>query len=312
MARSQKKTIQSKDKIIFLFLGFVILWLLLNLFIHFVQNQFVHTQTVVSQRMEDTLTGYGLIQGGESTVIAQGDGTVEPIVKEGERVRKGNAVCKISGAISYTNYAGKVSYELDGLEGVTDLNSVCMTDLERRYKEQKKGKDNRNQTTFSAGDVCAKVTNIFDDVYLYLTVPMNDFVASMEPGNVLPVRFQSLDYEMKGTLQERLDTQDGHSYLKIKLRGAKEIVFNQRLHEVVIPYNQVTSIVVPQSALVERDGEIGIYYLSKGFVFWKAVTPGETRGDQVLIQEGLKPGNIIVTTPKLVRVGSKVRNVDSK
>lgn len=306
MARAKKNRRRGKENIIFFFLAIVILWLVANVLIHNVQKQFVKTETVTRMQMEDLVTGYGQLKGGESTVIAQADGVVEPIVKEGERVRKGNAVCKISGAYSYTNYAGRVSYHLDGLEGITDLNSVCCTDLERRYQEQKNRKNQEKEHTASNGDVVAKVTNIFDDVYVYLTVPATEYTASLETGKPVLLRFVDAETEMRGTLQEALDTQDGHRYLKLKLRAPKESMFDRELYRIDMPYNQMDAITVPQEALVVRNGETGVYYLQKGFAFWKPVTTGESRDNRVVITEGLSAGSIVVTTPKLVREGTRL------
>ena len=42
----------------------------------------------------------------------------------------------VNGSISYASEAGLVSYQIDGLEGTDDLNSICSTNLETRYNTQ--------------------------------------------------------------------------------------------------------------------------------------------------------------------------------
>ena len=61
--------------------------------------------------------------------------------------------------------------------------------------------------------------------------------------------------------------------------------------------------------LVEKDGQSGVYYLQKGFVFWAPVTLGKTWDEtgNVIVESGLEDGMIIVTTPKLVREGENIK-----
>ena len=60
---------------------------------------------------------------------------------------------------------------------------------------------------------------------------------------------------------------------------------------------------------MEKDGAQGVYYLQKGFVFWKNVTVGQTWEDQGLtvIEDGLDSGDMIVTTPQYVREGENIK-----
>ena len=86
--------------------------------------------------LEHVDAGYGLLSGEEVAIAAPADGAVERTVAEGNRVRKGNAVFSVNDVIAYTNNAGRVSYQIDGLEGITDLATVCGINLEERYATQ--------------------------------------------------------------------------------------------------------------------------------------------------------------------------------
>lgn len=315
MAKTKRRKRYPKENIVKILLLIIVVWLLAMLSMNQIVSSLVKTEEVQTTVLEHTDSGYGLISGNEYTISAPADGAAERTVAEGMRVRKGNAVFNVNGVIAYTNASGRVSYQIDGLEGNTDLSAVCSTNLETRYAEQQ-GKD--QETTGSdavAGAVYAKVIDIFDDIYLYLTVPRTSYTNTLEIDTSIPVRLVDIDYEILATIQEIVDAADGSRYLKLKVENVKETVFQQRIYKIELPYDRVTALSIPEEALVERQGETGVYYLQKGFVFWKPVTPGQAWPDLGLVaieqteedEDGLQSGDIVVTTPHLVREGENIK-----
>ncbi len=308
MTTQKKRKLYPKEHIVKILLIVIVAWFVLMLTGNQIRTAMVQTEEVRATVLEHVETGYGLLHGTESLIIAQADGNVEPLIEEGERVRKGNAVLKIGDAYSWTNHAGRVSYELDGLEGTADLNAICSTNLESRYSEQQ----NRQKQTIPdgvTGQPAAKVINVFDEVYLYVTVPRTAYTGSLETDQRISVRLMDNGEQMTARVVEMLDTPDGFRYLKLKLGNVKETVFQQRIYKVELPYDQMTGFVVSPDILVEKDGQTGIYYLQKGFVFWEPVTLGEPWDEdgKVVVESGLEDGMLIVTTPHLVREGENIK-----
>ena len=308
MATKKTRRFYRKDHIVKILLLVIVVWLVFTLASNQIRSAMVQTEEVKSTVLEQVETGYGLLRGSESLVIAQADGTVEPVVQEGERVRKGNAVFKVGEAYSYTNFAGRVSYQLDGLESTSDLNTICSTNLESSYAEQQNGQK-KTIADAAAGEGRAKVINTFDDVYLYVTVARSTYTAGLEANQKIPVRLADINKQMQATVTEVLDTADGFRYLKLKLGSVKETVFQQRIYKIEFPYDQQKAVAVSPDVLVEKDGQTGVYYLQKGFVFWEAVTVGQTweKNGKVIIESGLEDGDMIVTTPHLVREGENIK-----
>ena len=308
MATKKTRRFYRKDHIVKILLLVIVVWLVFTLASNQIRSAMVQTEEVKSTVLEQVETGYGLLRGSESLVIAQADGTVEPVVQEGERVRKGNAVFKVGEAYSYTNFAGRVSYQLDGLESTSDLNTICSTNLESSYAEQQNGQK-KTIADAAAGEGRAKVINTFDDVYLYVTVARSTYTAGLEANQKIPVRLADINEQMQATVTEVLDTADGFRYLKLKLGSVKETVFQQRIYKIEFPYDQQKAVAVSPDVVVEKDGQTGVYYLQKGFVFWEAVTVGQTweKNGKVIIESGLEDGDMIETTPHLVREGENIK-----
>lgn len=317
MAKTKKRKLYPKENMIKILLLVIVIWFLGTLIVNQIRSSLIQTTTVRTEVLEHFDTGYGLFAGQETVIAAPADGEVERTMAEGERVRKGNAVFNVNGSIAYTNEAGRVSYQIDGLEGITDLSQICSTDLETRYAEQEKLGEERQKPDAVAGTAYAKVINTFDDTSLYLTVPRTEYTTTLEIDQKIPVRFVDADYEAQATIVELLNTPDNTRYIKLKLGTVKETVFQQRIYKIELPYDRVTAIAIPEQALVEKKGETGIYYLQKGFVFWKAVKTGQTWPEQGLVvietepedeeEDGLKDGDIIVTTPRFVHEGENIK-----
>lgn len=309
MSEKKEKKLHIRENIVIILLLVIVAWFAGVMILNQVHGSMVKTAEVQQMVLENVSVGYGQVSGQENGVYATADGPIERLIQEGERVRKGNAVFRVYENYAYTNYAGRVSYQLDGLEEVTDLNGVCCTDLETRYREQQNGAQQEEATEAVSGEMYAKVINTFDDIYVYVTVETNEHTAALESEQRFPVRLVDLDYEMNGKLTEVLDTADGHRYLKIKLSDVKEMVFQQRLYKVELPFDRVRALAVPSTAIMEKKGETGVYCLRKGFAFWTPVTPGAVREESgmTIIEEGLEPGDMVVTTPNYVREGENIK-----
>ena len=308
MATRTKRKLYPKDNMVKILLLVIVAWFILMLAGNQIRTAMVQTEELKATVLEHVDTGYGLLHGTESLIIAQADGKVEPLVEEGERIRKGNAVFKIGDAYSWTNHAGRVSYQLDGLEGIADLNGICSTNLEEGYALQQ-SRQKQDIPDGVNGQPVAKVMNIFDEVYLYVTAPRSAHTGSLEADQRIRVRLLDNGEQMTARVMEVLDTPDGFRYIKLKLGSVKETIFQQRIYKIELPYDQMTGFAVSPDILVEKDGQSGVYYLQKGFVFWAPVTLGKTWDEtgNVIVESGLEDGMIIVTTPKLVREGENIK-----
>lgn len=269
----------------------------------FVQSEEVHYKT-----MERVESGYGVMIAEEHVIYAAVDGNVEPVVAEGERVRKGNAVFRIGDEYQYTNYAGRVSYQLDELENVTDIGIVAEMDLKNSYNAQQK-KKNQKPVVLTTGDPCAKVQETMGGFTFYVSVPNTNQTAEIGIGQTISVRLLDIDYLLKGEIVEVLNTADGKRCMKLEVANADDAVFQQRIYQLELPYESERVLAIPERALARKRGVDGVYYLHKGFVLWKEVTVSERWLDQgvLTIDAGLDEGDVVVTTPRMVKEGENIK-----
>ncbi len=143
------------------------------------RSNLVQTEEIKATLLEQVDSGYGLLSGPETALLALPTAIWCLLCQKEPGCAKGNAVFSVNGSIVYASEAGYVSYQIDGLEGITDLNAICSTDLAAvtpRSREQEEAAS----AAVANGAVCAKLVNTFDDIYLYVTAERTDYVASLE------------------------------------------------------------------------------------------------------------------------------------
>ena len=295
-------------KVLLLVMVVWMLWFIGSAVAGQVRDFFVQSEEVHYKTMERVESGYGVMIAEEHVIYAAVDGNVEPVVAEGERVRKGNAVFRIGDEYQYTNYAGRVSYQLDELENVTDIGIVAEMDLKNSYNAQQK-KKNQKPVVLTTGDPCAKVQETMGGFAFYVSVPNTNQTAEIGIGQTISVRLLDIDYLLKGEIVEVLNTADGKRCMKLEVANADDAVFQQRIYQLELPYESERVLAVPERALARKRGVDGVYYLHKGFVFWKEVTVSERWLDQgvLTIDAGLDEGDVVVTTPRMVKEGENIK-----
>ncbi|MBQ3119407.1 MAG: hypothetical protein IJC12_00895, partial [Peptococcaceae bacterium] len=89
-------------KVLLLLMAVWMIWFIGSAIVGQVRDIFVQSQEVHYTTMENVETGYGMVSMTEHVINAALDGAAEPIIAEGERVRKGNAVFRIGEEYQYT------------------------------------------------------------------------------------------------------------------------------------------------------------------------------------------------------------------
>ena len=295
-------------KVLLLVMVVWMLWFIGSAVAGQVRDFFVQSEEVHYKTMERVESGYGVMIAEEHVIYAAVDGNVEPVVAEGERVRKGNAVFRIGDEYQYTNYAGRVSYQLDELENVTDIGIVAEMDLKNSYNAQQK-KKNQKPVVLTTGDPCAKVQETMGGFTFYVSVPNTNQTAEIGIGQTISVRLLDIDYLLKGEIVEVLNTADGKRCMKLEVANADDAVFQQRIYQLELPYESERVLAIPERALARKRSVDGVYYLHKGFVLWKEVTVSERWLDQgvLTIDAGLDEGDVVVTTPRMVKEGENIK-----
>ena len=220
-------------------------------------------------------------------------GILTTLAPEGKRVAEGELIAKVDSlqgeVIELTAPTGGiVCYHLDGLEGVLEpkgmrnLNSIDGDLLNYQMEEISSG------SQVFKGQPILKLVNNLKPVYIGFRFDIKDLEKFPSPGKPLVLRVGGEEYR---TVLVELMTQgvSATAYLKVD-RGefyhAREVNF-------ILVLKSQKGIRIPNTALVENDGQKGVYKLfATGYRFVPvnillqneigSIVEGISRGDQIL------------------------------
>lgn len=312
-----KRHLLSRDRVIKFILAFVLLWFFISFVISSITGMMVKTTIIGKKTVENIVNPYAMVTYDAYRIPSPLSGQGSAIMEEGERVRKNEAVYRVTAVegsamqgqsekIMYAPLAGLVSYHIDAYEDIHSLEEAQGLDLAAIYKAQA-GESWDGKA--SAGADYAKIINSFDDIFIYMDCESNSYTQTFEPDMKIRIRFPEIDYsticrivEVKTSIHDDAE----HIWVKADLGTADQAVFGQRVWRVELPYDVARVIEIDKDAVVYQNGQPGVYTLDKGFAYWHAINITEEREDSYIVDD-MEEGTEIVTTPKLVGEGERVK-----
>jgi putative membrane fusion protein len=256
--------------------------------------------------LENVIKVNGLIVRDEHPVAAPVTGTVHWLVKDGERLAVNIPVASISAADGtvhtvVTPFAGIVVRQLDGLEGMLQPQALDGVNVPQLLKTAVKHQQIEQAEAVPQGSMLFKVVNNFSWCYLFhlpdgTALPESDrhrLRFSFAPGRDLSGRtvLRRAENDSMTLAYEFTDDVDGFLW--------------QRQAEAEIITGRIQGVILPLSALVEREGETGVFTLEKSVVRYRSVEVVGISGELVAV-DGLRIGLRIITNPDLVREGRRL------
>jgi len=244
----------------------------------------------------------GILIADQRVLVAPSAGRIQWLVRDGDRVRVGETVARITTADGETSdvntpAAGLLSYTTDGLETV--LRPAALAGMTMPTLTGIKSVTVADGQEVAAGQSVGRVTDNLAPVYLYVGEKAPPGLGAAGKAWAITWRGQDLTATVSP-----LRGKEGGLFLKLTrypdemlaLRGVNFSVVTQTL----------TGRLVPATAVVSRDGRTGIYLDENGQAQWVAVrVTGSLQGMDRLA--GLPAGSVLyVVNPRWVRDGVPV------
>lgn len=234
-------------------------------------------------------------------------GRIQVVAKEEERVSEGALIAKIKGEGSsataempeeniYAQKAGIVSYKLDGLEQIITPETISNLKAESVYEQAKNAESKvaANQQVVPSGTGFVKIVNNLKPVILEFSLSKDAWKGVPETGDVFTFRLAGEIEARSGQAVEVIRNSTGYRILA-EVRDWPQQLLTERLVEMEVLVESFEGIVVPQSAIITRDGVQGVYkvttnrYVFKpveiiGQVGESAVVSGLEAGDEILLE----------------------------
>ncbi len=317
-----KKNSQLIERIIRYILAFAVLWILGSFIYSSIVGLMTKTMTIGQAIIETVYSPYGIMIYDNYCIKAPLSGEGEAITPENTRVRKNEAVFRVTATsgtamqsqTSKTMYApvsGVVSYQIDGYENISSPEEILALDLATIYETERKTSDEK--ILAKEGINYAKIINNLDDIFFYIDCEKNSHTETFAVNERYRIRFPEIAYSTLCRVIEIYPYQKSNGneieerlLVHVDMGTAAQDIFKHRVWQVELPYNVANVIEIPKEAVVYHENEAGVYELDKGFAYWRSITISLEKENTVVVED-LPEGTEIVTTPKFVQEGEFVK-----
>ncbi len=310
----KKKVVMEKNKavrnLLLLFLVIFVVVLAFNGLREAIAKKTLTFMKADTDVLYETVAGSGMAIYWETVYHSAYNGDFEPAAEEMDEINSGQTAGVLTVAATdmksevltvdmVAEAAGIASYLFDGLEGVVtpdNVNTVEMGLLDEYYADT--GGITKGRGTVALGDPVFKIIDIKGEPLLYLRLGDESF-DELPSGNLL-LRFSEGE-NVKGTILNGEKLEDGYGIL-LKLPVMPESFYLDRRKELEVVSASYSGIVIPQTALAEQDGEVGVFTGKNGVAVFLPVTVTYSVGDQVVV-EGLDEGTYFISNPSHIHDG---------
>ncbi|MBC9783286.1 hypothetical protein H1S01_02025 [Heliobacterium chlorum] len=275
----------------------------------------VEVQPAKMGQLSETRPLPGWVIRDEFIVNAPLSGRVQRLVNDGERARVGAPVVKIKelnpsgsemGSLQdvFSPRAGLISYRMDGLEEV--LNSRVLDELnpEQLATLREKPWEVNPDSVVQKGTPLFKVVDNLEKAYFLIHYNVKDLGGPLVPTRRVTLAINAAGPNFYGKV---LNVRGGDDvWALIQLSNPPMDVLKARTIPLLLVDKVHKGVLLPKSALVERNGEQGVWVSVKNRAEWRNVNLVYAVGEQVIV-EGLDEGLLVIQNPTLLKEGQEIK-----
>ncbi len=245
--------------------------------------------------LEERLTAEAVVLNQEQIFLARDAGRFENLVKEKEKVGKGTLlgyfITNEGKSTLRAPQAGIFVRGTDGLEEIfTHIDLAAVTPEVFQYKPVPAFLDKPVQT----GQPIYKIIDSLVPTRLLISLPANKLESALQPGVKVDIHHEGENWG-QGRIAE-MKQEAGDVMLLVQLDHFSDQTINKRFVKVEMVLDTHTGFLVPAGAIIEKDGEKGVYCAVGPSTQFKPVEIIKQKDDLVLVQ-GLDKNDFIVTNP---------------
>lgn len=311
--RKPKRQRKTSTHIVLAIIGLFVIWLLGTSIWQVVQSRLVNIEFLTPGSVSQTVSVNGILIKEETVLLAPVKGQLKMISSEGERVRSGGLVARIvaDGNQSQTGQPvaaprpGVVCTHLDRLENILRPGIIDALELNEVQKLQADTSLRDGGALVEKGQPVAKLVDNLAPVWLWFFMKGNwPASKSLARGDYINMSWQG--NQLRGRLEEIRQREEGQE-LFFSLNRYPDALLHERNVELQLVTGKLSGFLVPQGAIIEKEGQTGIYVILEKRVKWLPVEIHGQLSDKIAVTgPELGAETRYVTNPHWVRVGNRV------
>lgn len=270
-------------------------------------SRLVDIQPLTKDTLVQEVAARAVLVKRETPVKAPASGNVKMLVKEGDRLRLGSAIARITGVNGsvtvYSPGTGLLCMHVDGLEGTLRPENINVLDMKTIEKIGIPDKVQPAAGKVEKGVPFCKLVDNLQPLLLYLKLDEKTNIEELNKRKVMNLIWNG--ERISGNVLETRSG-DGNGFL-LRIPDYPEELLHLRQVDVRVIINELEGYPVPYDALVFRDNRAGIFAVERNFVKWVPVEiAGHLNGKVVLKGNGSGVNTRYITNPDRVKEGSRV------
>lgn len=204
-----------------------------------------------------------------------------------------------------TPYSGIIAYYTDGLETVFRPDNLDFLNYKLVQESGPRPWEIQEDKRLEKG---APLFKVVENHYWYLLVPLEEEqVRLLRDKSTVFLKFFSFPQEKvrASVYNIRKDEEEGLALVIFRINQQLDNFYLLRNDQVEIVYGHAHSVTVPRKALLEKDGESGVYIIENARVRFLPVEVKEEIGEEVLLKD-MKPGRCIILNHHLFWEGLRI------
>lgn len=286
--------------------GLFIVYIAVTQIWNFTRGSLIKTEALCSGELKKLYAAEGVLLRNEFLIVSPADGQLKMLVEEGERVRVGDAVAEVrtigdgsgspvSSELLITPVAGLVSSRIDGLEGVLKPDQVDILEVagEKIKAAEAPVQDN---SKCRKGQPVVKIIDNLTPLLICLKVPEGFPPDRIKKDGSITLVWENNEFAGRITaVRDRVSRPE----VLISTLGYPAGLLYERKAGLSLVGGSVSGQLVPVKALVEKEGQAGIYIASKQQFNWVPVeVEGEVNDRAAISGEQVGPGTRYVVNPR--------------
>lgn len=251
----------------------------------------------------------GVLVRDEAVITSPANGQLNILVQEGERVRAGDSIAEVktlegdTGASVRTALiraprTGVVIYRTDGLEGVLNPGQVDILEIAgiKLKADENAGRDHGKGGKCDKGQPVMKIVDNLSPVVICLEVPEGFPADRIKKGGIISMIWESSQFT--GRIAEVRDYR-GRPQVVVQALNYPGGFLHRRKMVLGLEGGTAAGCIVSTRSLVEKEGQVGLYIMSKRQVKWVPVKIEGVVDDRAAVSgPGVTPGTHYVVNPR--------------
>ncbi|QGT99695.1 hypothetical protein SYNTR_1102 [Candidatus Syntrophocurvum alkaliphilum] len=267
-----------------------------NYIVQAVTKKFINFDIATQGTVQDHIFTTGVIIQEENVYYAPTNGKLENTVKDFTRVRANTKLGYFIKNGSRTpldaSVTGIFTKNTDGLECF--FSSVDIRSVSQKIFDHNVNMEDNFANIYYKNDPVFKIVNNLKPHKILIKIPESK-IDTLDKGSRIRVIHDDIDYGI--AVVEEIH-KGSNAFMLLKMSGFFENLVNKRYFDVELVYNQYTGYIIPNNALIEKNGEIGLYCIRGERTRFVPVEIIQ-KNDNVLVVDGLRTNDMYITNPNV-------------